>query len=65
MALLAAYMLWRDEGETLEDYLDDKVFAEASSSTLLADERDIAGFSAFLERYRRAFPVEQAAAELV
>ena len=65
MALLAAYMLWKDEGETLEDYLDNKVFAEASSSTLLADERDIAGFSAFLERYRRAFPVEQAAAELV
>ena len=65
MALLAAYMLWRDEGETLEDYLDQKVFAGASSSTLLADERDIAGFSAFLERYCRAFPVERAASELI
>ena len=65
MALLAAYMLWRDEGETLEDYLDNKVFAGASSSTLSADARDVAGFSAFLERYRRAFPVERAASELV
>ena len=65
MALLAGYMLWKEPGETLEDYLDNKVFAGASSSTLLADERDIAGFNAFLERYRRAFPVERAAAELI
>ena len=65
MALLAAYMLWKDEGETLEDYLDKKVFADARSSTLLADERDIAGFSAYLERYKRAFPVERTAAERI
>ncbi|MBR7190142.1 MAG: FGGY-family carbohydrate kinase, partial [Oscillospiraceae bacterium] len=31
MALLAAYMLWRDEGESLPDYLDSKVFAGAKS----------------------------------
>lgn len=65
MALLAAYMLWKREGETLEDYLDKRVFADAASSALLADERDIAGFSAYLEKYRRAFPVERAAAELI
>ena len=65
MALLAAYMLWKDSSESLEDYLDNKVFASANSSTLLADARDIEGFSAFLDRYRRAFPVERAAAELI
>ena len=63
MALLAAYMLWKEDGETLEDYLENKVFAGAKSSTLMADERDIAGFTAFLEQYRKALPVEKLATE--
>lgn len=61
MALLCAYMLWKDEGETLEDYLDNKVFAGAKSSTLAAEEADIAGFNAFLENYKKAFEVEKTA----
>ncbi|MBO7728138.1 MAG: FGGY-family carbohydrate kinase [Oscillospiraceae bacterium] len=61
MALLAAYMLWKDAGETLEDYLDNKVFADTASSTLMADEIEIAGFDAFLERYKNAFDVERTA----
>ena len=61
MALLTAYMLWRREDEGLEDYLDHKVFAQARSSTLQADQADIDGFQAFLERYKRAFDVERAA----
>ena len=65
MALLSAYMLWRDEGETLEDYLDHKVFADAKASTLMAAPGDIEGFSAFLSRYRKALPVEKAATELL
>ena len=58
---MAAYMLWKDEGETLEDYLDNKVFADAASSTLMADEIEIAGFDAFLTRYKNAFDVERTA----
>ena len=65
MALLAAYMLWKDEGESLPDYLDGKVFAGANSSTLTADEADREGFTAFLERYRRALPVERCAIEVM
>ena len=60
MALLCAYMLWKKNGQTLEDYLDE-VFADASSSTLMADEIEIAGFDAFLARYKKAFDVEKAA----
>ena len=60
MALLAAYMIWKKDGEPLEDYLD-KVFAEAASSTLMADEIEIAGFDAFLARYKNAFAVEKTA----
>lgn len=61
MALLASYMLCRDENETLEDYLDNKVFHTAKSSTLMATEADIAGFNAYLSAYKRAFSVEKAA----
>ena len=65
MALLAAYMLWKDEGETLEDYLDNKVFADAVSVTLMAETSDIAGFSVFLSRYRKALPMERCATEVL
>ncbi len=64
MALLAAYMLWKDPGESLPDYLDDKVFAEAKSSTLMADAADIEGFTAFLARYKKALPLERTATEV-
>ena len=62
-ALLAAYMLRRDEGESLPDYLDNRVFAGAESTTLMATEEEIAGFDAFLKRYLAAFPAEKAAIE--
>ena len=65
MALLAAYMLWKREGESLEDYLDQRVFAGASASTVQATPEDIAGFSTFLERYRKALPMERLATELM
>ena len=63
MALLGAYMLWRDEGETLPDYLDRKVFAGSDSVTFLADEADIDGFRRFLARYRQSLAVERAAVD--
>ena len=57
------------EGMTAEDMvvvdLDGKVFAGASSSTLTADEADREGFNAFLERYKRALPVERRAVEVM
>ena len=64
MALLGAYMLWKDAGESLPDYLDSKAFAEARSSTLMADAADIAGFNAFLAHYKQALPLERTATEV-
>lgn len=63
MALLAAYMMRKNDGESLADYLDNRVFANAASTTLLADQADIAGFNAFLARYQSAFAMEKAAVE--
>ena len=61
MALLAGYMLWKQEGQNLEDYLNNVVFKDAQSSTLMADEDDIQGFQKFLARYQKALDVEKAA----
>ena len=63
MALLAAYMLRKEPGETLPDYLDNKVFAGARSTTLTAEAKEIEGFNRFLERYKKALNVEKAAVE--
>ena len=63
MALLAAYLLWKEPGETLEDYLDNKVFANAKSTTLMADEATIAGFNAWVDQYEKTLPAERAAVE--
>ena len=65
MALLSAYMLWHEEGESLPDYLDNKVFAGVKSSTLTATQEDIDGFNAFLARYQKALPLERLATELL
>ena len=65
MALLAAYMLWKAEGEALPDYLEHWVFAHAKTETLMADAADIQGFAAFLERYQRGLPLEKMATEVL
>ncbi len=65
MALLAAYMLRREAGETLPDYLDNKVFGDAKAVTLTAEPAEIEGFNAFLTRYRKALPVEKMATEVL
>lgn len=65
MALLAAYLISKDEGETLEDFLDQKVFANSKKSTLMADEEEVQGFSEFLEKYEKDLAVERVAVESV
>nr|WP_317402533.1 FGGY-family carbohydrate kinase [uncultured Gemmiger sp.] len=64
MALLAAYALHRAPGETLAQYLADRVFAGTQASTLSPDPADEAGFGAFLARYRQALGAERAALDV-
>jgi sugar (pentulose or hexulose) kinase len=65
MALLGAYMIWKDEGGSLADYLDYKVFAHTKSTTLMAGPSEVAGFSVFLSRYKKALPMEKIATEVL
>ena len=61
IALLASYLREKQPGETLESYLAEKVFGENAGSCVEPDEEDVNGFNAYMTRYRRALPVEEAA----
>jgi sugar (pentulose or hexulose) kinase len=61
MAILCAYALWRDENESLEDYLDNKVFAGCEASTIMAEKAEIDGFNKFIKSYKNCLEVEKAA----
>lgn len=63
IALLASYMLHREEGETLAEYLSRRVFADAESVTVKPKPSDVAGFEAFMERYTKGLAIEKAAIE--
>ncbi len=61
IATLAAYAARRAPGESLIDFLSNKVFADAPVETTQPDTADIAGFDVFMQRYVAALPVERAA----
>ena len=63
IALLASYMINKEENETLEDYLNAKVFAGNAGTKMDPDPADVAGFEVFTERYKKGLPIERAAVE--
>lgn len=63
IALLASYMINKEENETLEDYLDAKVFAGNAGTKMDPDPADVAGFEVFTDRYKKGLPIERAAVE--
>ena len=63
IALLAAYMLHKAPNEPLETYLANKVFAGEHSTTIAPDPADVAGFAAFMERYKKGLVIERAAVD--
>ena len=60
IALLAAYSV-RGEEKPLDQWLNEKVFAEAKGETILPDPEDVKGFDEYLERYTKGLPIEAAA----
>ena len=63
MALLALYMIVKEENETLESFLENKIFAGAEGSTLAATEEEMQGFEKFMESYKAGLGIEKAAIE--
>ncbi|MCS6835423.1 MAG: FGGY-family carbohydrate kinase [Anaerolineae bacterium] len=65
IALLAAYMLRKTTGETLEDYLAQRVFLGKQGTTIAPDPQDVAGFMNFMARYQRGLSIERAAVDVL
>ncbi len=63
IALLASYMIQKDAGETLEDYLQQKVFGGDEGEKMDPNPEDVKGFDEFICRYRAGFPIERAAVD--
>ena len=63
VALLAAYLKNRAEGESLADYLNNRVFAGSEGSCLEPDEGDVKGFEAFMELYKAGLAAERGAVD--
>jgi sugar (pentulose or hexulose) kinase len=63
IAILASYMMNKDQRESLEDFLDKKVFEEVDRQEIYPDRFDVEGFEEFIERYKKGLVVEQAAVD--
>ncbi len=61
IALLAAYMAHKAENEPLEAYLTNKVFAGEAGTTIAPEQTDVAGFAAFMRRYKEGLIIERTA----
>ena len=63
IAVLASYLINKGEGETLEEYLDNKVFAGQEGVEVQPDEKDVKGFDEFMVRYKEGLAIERAAVD--
>ncbi|QGH36583.1 ATPase [Gracilibacillus salitolerans] len=63
IALLGSYMINKEENESLEDYLNGKVFAGQAVKTVSPDSNEVEGFEQFMERYKNGLAIERAAVD--
>jgi len=63
IALLASYMVNKEENESLEDFLNEKVFNGQKGSTVEPDPSDVSGFNEFMKRYTTGLAIERAAVD--
>ena len=61
IAILARFAV-DGNGESLEDYLENKVFCKYKSSTVEPDDEDVKGFKKYMELYKRGLETEKSAA---
>ena len=63
IALLGSYMIHKEEGETLDSFLENKVFGGNVGTSMDPDPKDVAGFDEFIKRYTAGLAIEKAAVE--
>ena len=63
IALLAAYLREKNTNDSLDEFLDTKVFKDEKGTTIVPLKEDVAGFEVFVDRYQKGLPIEQAAVD--
>ena len=61
MAILASYRSERKESETLQEYLNNRVFVQNACMTLEPDKKDVEGFETFIKRFKSGISIEKEA----
>lgn len=63
MAILASYMVNKQQHEGLAEYLTTKVFIDAEGQEVSPNSADVNGFALFMERYTEGLAIEQSAVD--
>lgn len=63
IALLAAYMGVRRPDESLDSFLNERVFGQQNSAVAQPQKDVTDGFAVYMERYKKGLPIERAAVE--
>ena len=64
IAILAAYCLQKAPNETLEAYLAHHVFQDSPVTTVMPEDSDVQGFSAFMQSYQKGLACERIATQV-
>ena len=63
IALLAAFAVMNEQGLSLAEFLDQRVFADQAGAILEPQTKEVAGFKDFMARYHQGLAIERAAVE--
>ena len=63
IAVLALFRKERQEGESLQDFLNNRIFAGNKGTRMEPEAADVEGFERFMERYQKGLAIERAAVE--
>ncbi|PXW91003.1 sugar (pentulose or hexulose) kinase [Streptohalobacillus salinus] len=65
IAVLAEYMIQRNQYGSLDEFLTEAVFKKATKETVKPHPADVEGFEVFMTRYKEGLPIERAAVDLL
>ncbi len=61
MAILGSYLVNNTANLSLPEFLDEKVFTGNQGTEIAPTPEDVAGFNAYIKKYNRCLPIEEAA----
>lgn len=59
MSLLASYMVQKGSGETLGEYLEERIFKGQQGLSLVPDTETVSGFEIFIQRYKDGLKMDR------